>query len=84
MYQVTGTKCYLESAIKVTTILERKNSSRSLERVNFGTQTNTNAFYAGISKSITVASGYYYRVRSHHYASTDSAISYSSALWNGN
>lgn len=37
-----------------------------------------------ISKSVTAASGYYYRVRSHHYASTDSATSYSSALWIGN
>ena len=78
------TNAAVKCTVKVTTILERKNSSGSWERVNSWTQTNTNAFYAGISKSVTVASGYYYRVRSHHYASTDSATSYSSALWIGN
>ena len=78
------TNAAVKCTVKVTTILERKNSSGSWDRVNSWTQTNTNAFYAGISKSVTVASGYYYRVRSHHYASTDSATSYSSALWIGN
>ena len=78
------TNAAVKCTVKVTTILERKNSSGSWERVNSWTQTNTNAFYAGISKSVTVASGYSYRVRSHHYASTDSATSYSSALWIGN
>ena len=70
--------------VKITSILERKNSSGSWERVSSWSQTNENAFYAGISKSVTVPSGYYYRVRSHHYASTDSATSYTNALWVGN
>ena len=70
--------------VRITSILERKNSSGSWERVISWTQTNENAFSAGISKSVTVASGYYYRVRSHHYASSDSATSYTNALWVGN
>lgn len=70
--------------VRITSILERKNSSGSWERVISWTQTNENAFSAGISKSVTVPSGYYYRVRSYHYASSDSATSYTNALWVGN
>lgn len=78
------TNAAVKCTVKVTTILERKNSSGSWERVTSWTQTNNSSFYAVISKSVTVASGYYYRVRSYHYASTDSATSYTSALWIGN
>ena len=70
--------------VSITSILERKNSSGSWERVTSWMQTNASSFYAMISKSVTVPSGYYYRVRSHHYASTDSATSYTNALWVGN
>ena len=70
--------------VSVTSILEKKNSSGSWVRVISWTQDNTNAFSAGISKSVTVPSGYYYRVRSYHYASSDSATSYTNALWVGN
>lgn len=78
------TNAAVKCTVRITSILERKNSSGSWERVTSWTQTNTNAYYAVLSKSVTVASGYYYRVRSHHYASTDSASSYTSALWIGN
>lgn len=70
--------------VRITSILERKNSSGSWERVISWTQTNENSFNAMISKSVTVPSGYYYRVRSYHYASSDSATSYTNALWVGN
>lgn len=70
--------------VSITSILERKNSSGSWERVISWTQDNTNAFYAMISKSVTVPSGYYYRVRSYHYAGTDTASSHTNALWVGN
>lgn len=70
-------------SVSVTAILERKVSG-SWVRVTSWTQTNDNAVYAGISKSVTVPSGYYYRVRSHHYAATDSSTSYTGALWIGN
>ncbi len=70
--------------VRITSILERKNASGSWERVISWTQTNENAFSAGISKSVTVPSGYYYRVRSYHYAGTDTASSNTNALWVGN
>ena len=78
------TNAAVKCTVKVNAIVEKKNSSGSWERVTSWTQTNTNAYIAMISKSVTVASGYYYRVRSHHYASSDSATSYTGALWVGN
>ena len=65
-------------------MLERKNASGSWEMVTSWTQTNQNAYIAMLSKSVAVASGYYYRVRSYHYAGTDTASSNTSALWIGN
>lgn len=44
------------------------------------TVTNANAFSAMASKSITVSTGYYYRVRCWHYAASDSSSSCTSAL----
>ena len=78
------TNASVKCKVSITSILERKNSSGSWERVTSWSQTNASAFYAVISKSVTVPSGYYYRVRSHHYASTDTATSYTNALWIGN
>ena len=78
------TNASLKCTVTVTAILERKNSSGSWERVTSWTQTNTNAYTAGVSKSVTVTTGYYYRVRSHHYASTDSSSSCTNALWMAN
>ncbi len=77
------TNAAIQCSVSITSILERKVNG-SWVRVTSWTQTNNNAFYAVISKSVTVASGYYYRVRSHHYASSDSATSYTGALWVGN
>lgn len=70
--------------VKVASMLERKNASGSWEMVTSWTQTNQNAYIAMLSKSVTVPSGYYYRVRSYHYAGTDTASSYTNALWIGN
>lgn len=77
------TNAAVQCTVKVTSILERKVNG-SWVRVTSWTQTNTNASYAMISKSVIVSSGYYYRVRSHHYAGTDTASSYTDALWVGN
>lgn len=77
------TNAAVRCTVRVTSILERKEGS-SWVRVTSWTQTNENAFTAMISKSVTVSSGYYYRVRSHHYAATDSSSSCTSALWIGN
>lgn len=70
--------------VSVTAILERKTSSGSWARVTSWSQTNTNTYSAMVSRSVTVGTGYYYRVRSNHYASTDSASSCTNALWMGN
>ena len=77
------TNAAVRCTVSITSILERKEGS-SWVRVTSWSQTNENAFTAMISKSVTVASGYYYRVRSHHYAATDSSSSCTSALWIGN
>lgn len=45
------------------------------------TVTNASAYSAMASKSITVSTGYYYRVRCSHYAGTDGSSSCTSALW---
>ena len=76
--EIAAKKC----SVSITCILERK-VNRSWVRVTSWTQTNENASHVMISKSVTVPSGYYYRVRSHHYAATDSATSYTNALWIG-
>lgn len=78
------TNANVRCKVTVNAILERKNSSGNWERVTSWTQTNENAFSAMISKSVTVASGYYYRVRCYHYAGTDASSSYTGGLWIGN
>ena len=78
------TNANVKCTVKVNAIVEKRNSSGSWERVTSWSVTNENAYSAMASKSITVPSGYYYRVRSHHYAGSDSATSFTSALWVGN
>lgn len=78
------TNANVRCTVRVTAILERKNSSGNWERVTSWSQTNQNAFSAMVSKSMTVASGYYYRVRCNHYASTDSSSSCTAGIWIGN
>ena len=78
------TNANVKCTVKVTAILERKDSDGLWGRVSSWSQTNQNAYSAVISKSVTVASGYYYRVRCYHYASTDTSSSSTNALWIGN
>ena len=66
--------------VSVNAIVERKVGS-SWVRVTSWTVTNTNALVASASKTISVASGYYYRVRCNHSAGTDGSSSYTGALW---
>ena len=75
------TNASVKCTVKVTAIVERKNSSGTWVRVTSWSQTNENAYSAMASKSLVVASNYYYRVRCNHYAATDSASSYTNALW---
>ena len=78
------TNANVRCTVKVNAIVERKNASGTWARVTSWSVTNENAYSAMASKSITVPSNYYYRVRSHHYAGSDSATSFTDALWVGN
>ena len=78
------TNANVKCTVSVQAILERKNSAGSWERVTSWIQTNQNAYSAMISKSVTVASGYYYRVRCYHDAGTDTSNSFTDGLWIGN
>ena len=66
--------------VSVTAIVEKKVNG-NWERVTSWTQTNQNALTASVSKYLYVSSGYYYRVRSSHYAGTDSSSSCTGTLW---
>ena len=77
---IAATKC----KVSVTAIVERSSTGASWARVTSWTSTTTSGYSASLSKSLTVTTGYYYRVRSAHYASTDVSSSCTSALWMGN
>lgn len=78
------TNANVKCTVSVNAILERRNSAGNWERVASWVQTNQNAYSAMISKSVTVASGYYYRVRCYHDAGTDASSSFTDGLWIGN
>ncbi len=71
-----ATKC----KVSVNVVVERKVGS-SWVRVTSWTATNTNALVVSTGKTISVASGYYYRVRCNHAAASDGSSSYTGALW---
>ena len=73
------TNAAIRCTVSVNAIVEQKVSG-SWTRLNSWTATNTNALTAGVSKTISVDSGYYYRVRSVHRASTDGSSSCTDAL----
>lgn len=75
------TNANVRCTVKVNAILEKKNSSGTWVRVTSWLQTNENAYSAVISKSVTVSTGYYYRVRSYHYAGSDTSSSSTNALY---
>ena len=69
--------------VSVTSIVERLVNG-NWARVTSWTSTTTSGYSATVSKSLTVATGYYYRVRSAHYAASDVSSSCTDALWMGN
>lgn len=71
-----ATKC----KVSVNVVVERKVNG-SWVRVTSWTATNTNALVVSTGKTISVASGYYYRVRCNHTAASDGSSSYTGALW---
>lgn len=78
------TNANVKCTVSVNAILERRKTAGNWERVASWVQTNQNAYSAMISKSVTVASGYYYRVRCYHDAGTDASSSFTDGLWIGN
>ena len=74
------TEAAVKCKVSVTAIVEKKVNG-SWTRLTSWTTTNASAYSAVVSKSLSVASGYYYRVRCTHYANTDVSSSYTSALW---
>lgn len=76
---IAAVKC----KVSITSIVERLKDD-SWARVTSWTSTTTSGYSASLSKSLTVTTGYYYRVRSSHYASTDVSSSWTGGLWMGN
>lgn len=66
--------------VTVCPIVE-KLSNGSWVRVTSWTVTEESDYSAMASRSITVATGYYYRVRCIHYAASDRSSSCTSAMW---
>ena len=74
------TEAAIRCIVRVNPVLERKVNG-SWARVTSWVQTNQNALSATVSKSVTVNSGYYYRVSSYHYANSETTYSGTNALW---
>ena len=75
-----STTAAIKCKVTVCPIVERQVNG-SWAHVTSWNVTNASAFSAMASKSITVSTGYYYRVRCWHYAASDSSSSCTSALW---
>ncbi len=75
---VTGAA--VKCRVSVCPIVE-KLSNGSWVRVTSWTVTEASDYSAMASRSITVGTGYYYRVRCLHYAASDGSSSWTDALW---
>ena len=75
-----ATTAAVKCTVSVNAIVERKVNG-SWVRVTSWTVTNSNSLLACASKTISVSSGYYYRVRCVHSAATDTSSSFTDALW---
>lgn len=73
------TSAAVQCKVTVNAIVERLTDD-GWARVTSWTATEASGYSAMVSKSLTVTTGYYYRVRCIHYASTDRSSSYTSAL----
>lgn len=65
--------------VSILSIVERQTST-GWARVTSWSATKDYDFTVAISKSLTVGTGYYYRVRSTHYAASDTSSSWTDAL----
>lgn len=74
------TTAALSCKVSVIVIVEKKVDG-SWERYTSFSKTKTSALTATASKYVSVDSGYWYRVRSTHTASSDTSYSYTSSLY---
>ena len=74
----------IKCKVSITSIVERSSNGTSWGRVTSWTSTVASGYSASLSKSLTVTKGYYYRVRSSHYAGTDGSSSCTGGLWMSN
>lgn len=74
------TNAAVKCKVKVIPVVERL-SDGVWEYVTSWTVTTSSGYSAMASKSITVGTGYYYRVRCTHSASTDVSVSWTDGLW---
>lgn len=75
-----STTAAIPCKVSVNAIVEKKVDG-SWVRYTSWTVTNTSALTATASKTLSVTSGYWYRVRCVHSASTDTSSSYTGALY---
>lgn len=68
------------SSVSVNVILERL-SGGSWVRVTSWSSTTYNDYYAGCSNNVSVGTGSYYRVRSLHFAESDSSSSVTAGIY---
>ena len=66
--------------VSITSIVERKLDGNWVH-VKSWTSTEENSLTASVSKYLAIVPGYYYRVRSTHYAESDVSTSCTSSLW---
>lgn len=74
------TEAAVKCKVAVNVVVERKVGS-SWVRVTSWTATNASAYYVSVSKTLSVGSGYYYRVRCTHCAASDTSNSCTDSLW---
>lgn len=78
-----STTAAVKCKVQVVPLVE-KLSNGTWNYVTSWTVTTASGYSAMASKSITVGTGYYYRVRCTHSAATDVSSSWTDALWMGN
>ena len=74
------TNAAMKCKVSCNAIVEKKVNG-SWTRVTSATTTNASAYSAIVSKTLSVGSGYYYRVRSIHTAGSDGSSSCTDGLW---
>lgn len=75
-----GTNAAISCLVEVNVIVERL-SGGNWVRVTSWTGSRTNALSVMSSKTLSVGTGYYYRVRCVHFAASDVSSSMTSSLW---